>query len=120
VPCRSAKNNRQDRAKLQIAKVSCLDHARNISNRCGAGMAVKYQAGVGPTMSLCHIYALPENPRDRVKLSLCKMTNVVRNYKADLKLDHPQVCRRCVKLFRAEYKCREILPADLGVSELID
>lgn len=79
----------------------------------------KYQAGVGPTMSLCHIYALPENPRDRVKLSLCKTTNVVRNYKADLKLDNPQVCIRCVKLFRAIYAGREILPADLGVSELI-
>jgi hypothetical protein len=87
-----------------------------------ARAVTRYQAGVGPTQSLCHIYAIPENPRDHVKLSLCKMTNVVRNYKADLKLDHPMVCKRCVRLFRRIYNGQglEITASDLGVSELID
>lgn len=80
-------------------------------------MAVTYQAGVGPSMTRCHIYRVPADPGDRVKLSLCDQVNVVLNYKADLSFKDANMCRRCAVKFLQEF---EGVPtaADVGVTWL--
>lgn len=86
----------------------------------GAQMIARYQAGVGPQMSVCHIYEVPADPQSRVKLSLCNRVNVVRNYKANFSFNNMNVCVTCKKKFVAAWAGRPLSPADLGVSSIED
>jgi hypothetical protein len=75
-------------------------------------MTRHFQAGTGPNMNRCHIYETGQE----LRMSLCGSVNIARNYKADLILNHPAVCRRCVaKFLQLNPKPTAV---DLGVSEL--
>ena len=81
-------------------------------------MTAKYQAGVGPNMTFCHIYEIPPEG-ERAKISLCGSVNVARNYKGPISIANAKLCQRCFKLLQRKIPSGSAITADLiGVSSI--